>query len=452
MSEEKVQKNLKTKSNRSHLSIDDRRMILEGICEGKNQKQIADSIGVAKTTITREILKHRKFFENHRLQNDRCAFVESCDIKHLCKDMKCATKCKNCKFGKNCHSLCAQYKKRKCNKTDKFPYVCNGCKQMKICQLDFWKYNPDTANTEAETTLVNSRRGINMSEEEFAKLDATLLAGTQKGQSVEHIVTTNNIAVSPGTVRNYIKQGITTVKRIDMPRAVTYKPRQKNVSKEQQENSRKAKIGRDYSAFLNYANNVPFLFFTQIDTVEGGKSQKSKVRLLTLIVVRAKLFYCILLPDGTSKSVKKAFDDLYKKLGHDDFKFLFGVILTDNGREFSSPVDIEIDSETGRARSKVFFCNPYTYWEKGAIEASHELLRRIVPKGSDLSNLNDEKVKLINDHINSYIRDCIDLKSAYDNFIDSFGDKAANILKKLNIDRIEPKDVILHPSLIKSKN
>ena len=452
MSRAKNTEDHKSKSNRTHLKLDDRRKILEGIIGGLNQQQIANSLGVSKTTVSRELLRHRKLTTNHRPQNGVCAHVKDCEIKGLCDGMRCATKCKNCKYGKDCRKICERYEKLECNKTKRFPYVCNGCDKLKYCQFDFWKYNPETAEAEAESVLVNSRRGINMSEEEFAKLDEILTSGTQKGQSVEHIVKANKLSVSPSTVRNYITQGITTVKPLDTPRGASYKPRKAKISKEQQKKSRKAKIGRDLAAFLNYANSVPFLFYTQLDTVEGNKQQINKRRLMTLIFVKVRLFYCVCLPDGTSASIKNAFDDLYRKLGHDDFSFMFGTLLTDNGTEFSNPEEIEVDSVSGRMRSKVFFCNPYASWEKGAIEVCHELLRRIIPKGSDLSGINTEMTKRINDHINSYIRASNGDKSAFDTFADAFGDKARTILQKLNIDKIKPADVVLHPSLLKTRN
>ena len=73
--------------------------------------------------------------------------------------------------------------------------------------LDFFVYDPDYANSIAKRVLVDSRRGINMTEEEFAKIDAVLAQGTQRGQSVEHIVVSNNLPVSARTLRNYINNG-----------------------------------------------------------------------------------------------------------------------------------------------------------------------------------------------------------------------------------------------------
>lgn len=44
---------------------------------------------------------------------------------------------------------------------------------------------------------------------------------------------------------------------------------------------------------------------------------------------------------NTSKSVIDIYDELYHRLGGQDFRKLFPVILTDNGSEFSNPKCIE---------------------------------------------------------------------------------------------------------------
>ena len=114
------------------------------------------------------------------------------------------------------------------------------------------------------------------------------------------------------------------------------------------------------------------------------------------------------------------FDRLYRTLGKDDFSFFFGTLLTDNGVEFNNPEGIEIDPKTHRKRSNVF-----------------------------LRYLTAEDTKLINSHINSYIRASNGGKSAYDVFVEAYGERGKRVLTRLNIERINPKDVILDPSLLR---
>ena len=72
------------------------------------------------------------------------------------------------------------------------------------------------------------------------------------------------------------------------------------------------------------------------------------------------------------------------------FKHLFEVILTDNGWEFSKPEDIEFDQETGEKLINLFYCEPYSSWQKGGIERNHEFIRYIIPKGITFDKLTKE--------------------------------------------------------------
>ena len=83
----------KSKCNKTHLQLEQRKQILEQLHQGFNQETIAKTIGVHKTTVSRELLLHRKEFPNKRKRNN-CEKIRDCDIKHICPDMKCTSKCK----------------------------------------------------------------------------------------------------------------------------------------------------------------------------------------------------------------------------------------------------------------------------------------------------------------------------------------------------------------------
>lgn len=59
---------------------------------------------------------------------------------------------------------------------------------------------------------------------------------------------------------------------------------------------------------------------------------------------------------------------------------------------------------TGEQRTQFFYCHPSSPFEKGACEVNHELLRRILPKGTSFDDLTQNDVNLIMSHINSYKR------------------------------------------------
>ena len=59
----------------------------------------------------------------------------------------------------------------------------------------------------------------------------------------------------------------------------------------------------------------------------------------------------------------------------------------------------------------VYFCHPYHSWEKGGVENTNKLIRRYVPKGTDISKLNDEYILTIEDKLNSRPRKCLRFKT-----------------------------------------
>ena len=56
------------------------------------------------------------------------------------------------------------------------------------------------------------------------------------------------------------------------------------------------------------------------------------------------------------------------------------ILLTDNGKKFYILDEIlNISSNI-----HLFYCHPYSSFEKGSIENNHELIRRVIPKGVTL--------------------------------------------------------------------
>ena len=147
-----------------------------------------------------------------------------------------------------------------------------------------------------------------------------------------------------------------------------------------------------------------------------------------------------------AQSVIDIFNMLQEKLGIEKFKELFTVILTDNGSEFSNPTEIEFDMNTGEQRTKIFYCHPSSPYEKGSCEVNHELLRRILPKGTSFNELKQEDINLVMSHINSYKRKKLNNKSPYFMFSYIYGKDA---IDKLGIIEIDPNNINLSNSLIK---
>jgi IS30 family transposase len=167
--------------------------------------------------------------------------------------------------------------------------------------------------------------------------------------------------------------------------------------------------------------------------------------LLTVHFPDTSFMMAFLRTANTSQSVIDIFDKLYITLGRKLFEKLFPVLLTDRGSEFSNPAALEKSSD-GIRRTHVFFCDPNAAYQKGSLEVNHELIRRILPKGTSFDNLEQADIDRMMNHINSYRRQKLGNKTPFEAFEFYHG---REFLDKLGFEPIPPNSVILKPSLLK---
>ncbi len=173
-----------------------------------------------------------------------------------------------------------------------------------------------------------------------------------------------------------------------------------------------------------------------MDTVEGIKGGKV---FLTLLIKDTKFMFIRLLDKKDISSVNKEIDKLKKQLGIKLFSKVFRIIVTDNGTEFLDPMHIEIDYNTGKKTTNVFYCHPYSSFEKGSLEHNHEYIRRVLPKGVSFDNLTEEQVQKLETTINNIPREKLKGKTPYE----ATKKKYPLLIEKLNYQYIEPDKVSL---------
>ena len=114
----------------------------------------------------------------------------------------------------------------------------------------------------------------------------------------------------------------------------------------------------------------------------------------------------------TQGNVKAALDRLERK-HRGRFKEKFKSITMDNGSEFLDMAVIEQSSlYKGKKRTICYYAHPYSAWERGSNENANKLIRRFVPKGSDIGKLTEKDVRRIENWINNYPRRILGYKSA----------------------------------------
>lgn len=427
-----------------HLTLLNREDIEKLLKAGFKFYQIAESIQKDPTTISKEIRKYKTehYPSNFNNKNNYCKNKNSCSIKNLCNS-NCHSECRRC--GK-CNSICSKYKLDLCEKLLKPPYVCNACNIYAQCRKIKYVYFASEAQKKYESSLVSSRQGINISVENLKRLDELVSPLIKQGQSVKLIYSNHKgeIGCSIRCLYNYIDAGLLSVKNIDLPRKVKYKVRNKtNKSKVKKDYS--YKIGRTYDDFKKLLEENPNIYVVEMDTVIGT-SEKGKV-LLTLLFRNFNFMIARLLPDKSADSVKAELDNIERIIGTQLFKRVFKYILTDNGGEFQRPNELETSIDSSK-RCSIYYCEANRSDQKAKVEKNHEYIRYIIPKGTSMDCYIQSDIDLMMSHINSTAREVLNFAIPYDMASIYLG---MDSMKKLNLSKIQPDDIILKPYLINKK-
>ena len=365
-------------TNYNHLIRDERDTIQYMLDKGHTFTSISIAIKKDRTTISKEVKRNRyiKGYEDEFNQRYINHAVEACDI----------------------------LKKR---------LVCNFCKNKGYCSKRKLYYNSKLANEKYLINLKDSRVGVNIKPEVVEEIERSIVPLIKnKKQSINqvHITHKDILFFSVPTLYRYIDLGVLSLTNLDLPKKVKYKPRKDT---EEREHKRELALlnGRKIDDYFNYLSKHKNCSRLQLDTVIG--TQTSSKVLLTLIIVETNFMFIRLLDKKNIESVNKQFDIFKKNLGIKLYSKLFETVLTDNGSEFYDPLHIEIDYNTGEKIANVFYCKPYSSWQKGCIEKNHEFIRKVFPKGTNFDNFNDNIIFKLESNINNIPRKKFKGKSPY---------------------------------------
>lgn len=431
--------------NYKHLSLSDRFTIEQELGKSSSFKAIARLLSKDCNTISREVRNHYKVKTTGSYGKvfNNCVHREQCTVTALCDDCH-QSKNRHCKNCTKCHLHCSNYQPYHCPKLLKPPYVCNGCKDRFHCSIEKHLYDGAFAYQEYTETLKDSRSGVVVDQQELDHLNELLVPLIKKQHQSIHQAIVNNqnrIMHSEKTIYKFIDLGLLEVRNFDLPRKVRFRNRKKTTTTYKVD--KKCLEGRTYEDYLFFLEEHPDIPIVQMDSVEGRKGGKV---LLTIHFVNCSLMLAFIRDHNDAQSVIDIFEDLYQVLGKVLFSQLFPVILTDNGSEFSNPIAIELDPTTAELRTKIFYCHPSSPFEKGSCEVNHELLRRVLSKGTSFDDLTQKDINLMMSHINSYKRRKLNDVSPFTLFSTLYG---KNILELLGIQQIDPNLVSLSKDLFK---
>lgn len=136
----------------------------------------------------------------------------------------------------------------------------------------------------------------------------------------------------------------------------------------------------------------------EMDTVVSARNTgKSCLLVLSERMTREEIVMKI--KDKKSASVVRALDRLERKLGKKKFREKFKTITCDNGVEFLDSEGIEKGG-----RTVVYYCHPYSSYERGTNENINRMIRRFFPKGTNFDTVTEKQVSMVQDWINNYPR------------------------------------------------
>ena len=403
----------KKEYDHKHLSTSQRIHIEKGLNDGLPFAANARKLDKHPSTIAKEVKKYRTLQprEKDPMKPARCALFKECTLRFLCDKKDCVKMCKSCYDVKllvsKCSYLCSEYREPQCASISKAPFVCNHCARQRTCNKEKAYYIAQNADQSSQELLVSCRQGINQAPADIAMLDTLISPLLAQGQSLAHIYAFHGheIPCSRKTLYNYIDQGVFTAKNIDLRRKVRYKCKPRKTGTRVSLAAKEFRIGRTYENFQKFIQENPDIPVVELDTVEGGRDNSTQA-FLTIFFRNCSLMLIFVLQEKSQDQVIKVFDYLTEKLGIKVFQELFPVILTDNGVEFQFPERLECD-KNGEIRTKIFYCNPNSSWQKGRIEKNHEYIRYVIPKSQSLDHYKQRDACVLMNHINSEARDSL---------------------------------------------
>lgn len=392
-------------TNYNHLVKEQRNNIEYLISLNKTFTYISKAINVDRTTISKEIKRNRFIKSN---------FYDSFDKKGINSTIE------------------------KCDKLKHPPYVCNSCPNKRYCTNHKLYYNARLAQENSDKVLSESRTGIDIDPNVIDEIENTIVPLIKnKKQSVNQVYSNHSdiLYFCKTTFYKYVDLGVLSLSNLDLPKKVKYKKRKSNKGTDYKRKLALLK-NRTYEDYLDFIIKHPKMNVCEMDTVEGNKGGKV---FLTILIKDTKFMFIRLLDKKNVSCVNKEIDKLKDILGIKLFSKIFRIVLTDNGSEFFDPIHIERDYNTGNKTCNVFYCKPYSSYQKPNIERNHEYIRRIFPKGYCLNDLTDKQVQKLETTINNIPRDKFDGKSPYE----KTKEKYPLLLEKLNYKFINPDDVTL---------
>jgi IS30 family transposase len=144
------------------------------------------------------------------------------------------------------------------------------------------------------------------------------------------------------------------------------------------------------------------------DTIKGSRG--SKASLITLTERKSREEIIIKVAQASQEAIQRAIDELERKYGQ-VFRSKFKSITFDNGSEFLDWQTLEVSVLNKKRRTTIYFAHSFSAWERGTNENHNGMIRRFIPKGTDIADLTDIEINDIEKWMNNYPRKILAYKT-----------------------------------------
>jgi len=146
----------------------------------------------------------------------------------------------------------------------------------------------------------------------------------------------------------------------------------------------------------------------ETDTIISGKKTGSKESLSVILERKARYIRVrkidSLKPEQNNKAILKMAQGIK----------VFKTLTLDNGIENTKHEKLQKELSV-----QTFFCDPYSSWQKGGIENANRLIRKFIPKGTDIGDYSDGYIKEVCSILNNKPRKSLGYKTPLEVMIEN---------------------------------
>jgi len=252
-----------------------------------------------------------------------------------------------------------------------------------------------------------------------------VLAGASPKAAIERIKIENwdfGVDITARTFYNYVEQGVTRVTPFDL----RFKLRRRQ-PKHKKIREHKKKMGKSIDERPESINNR-----TEFGHWEGDCIVDKDDNAILVCIERKSRFGLM------RKLGKHESKEVLEKLAEIKKQYYMKSITVDNGSEFYKITQLEDED------FDVYFTHPYSSFEKGSVENFNGMIRRWIPKGTNLTDLPESEIERVQNWMNDYPREIHKFYTAAEVFLSLTNNEPVRILKTItnNVTFLKPKRCI----------